>query len=114
RVTVAEVNFSTADASAQVGTDRHQVLEVGVMGGFGVVAVETVFHQQLPVGREAVLVGAADHFDRSAAAVDDKVDVVLGAGQIAGQVNDVGVEAGEDKAPIGLDPRHSLESQLVK
>ena len=79
------------------------------MRGLRVVAVDAVLHQQLPVGGEAVLVGAADDLDRTAAAVDDEIDVVLGVGEIGGQVVDVGVEAGEHEAPVGLHALHPFE-----
>ena len=84
------------------------------MGGLGVVAVDAVLHQQLPVRGEAVLVGAPGHLDIAAAPVDHQVDVVLGAGEIGGQVDDLGIEAGEDEAAVGLDTRYPLEPQLVE
>ncbi len=113
-VTVAEIHRSTAHAAAQVGADRHQVLEIGVVRGLCVVSVDAILHQQLPVGREAVLVGAADYLHRPVAAVDDEIDVILGVGEIGGQVDDVGVEAGEHEATVGLHALHPLEPQLIE
>ncbi len=84
------------------------------MGGLRVVAVDAVLHQQLPVGGETVLVGAADDLHRAAAAVDDEVDVLLGVAEVGGEFDDAGVEAGEHEAPVGLHALQALEPQLVE
>ncbi len=97
--------------AGEVGAERQQVLEVGVMGGDGVVAIDAVLGEQLPVRLDAVLVGPLDDLHLPVGGVDHQVQVLDRAGEVADQILDSRVEAGEHESPVTVHPGHRLQGQ---
>ena len=75
------------------------------MRGRRVIAVEAVFHQELPVRTNTVFLGAADDFHARFGLVHHDVDVSLGIGEIIGQRNCIAIQIQEIEAAIILQPR---------
>ena len=109
-VSVAE---GTAEPPAVAGGRRlspggagHVVEEAPVREG-GVVGVDAVLGQQLPVGLDAVAVRAGDDPHAAGVLVGDEVDVLGGPGQVLAQRFGAAVEADEDEAPEAVEARRA-------
>ena len=81
------------------------------MRALGVVAVDAVLLQQLPVGVRAVLLRAADDLHAVGPLARDQLQVVGGAGQVGLERFHLGVEADEDEARAGIEARHALQAE---
>ena len=68
------------------------------MCGSGVVTINTIFHQQLPVGPDAVFLRAAHHFHAGFGMVNDQVDIFACITQVVEKGHSFFVEADEPKA----------------
>jgi len=74
------------------------------MGGRGVVAVDAVLDQQLPVGANAVFLRAADDVHAGLGLVGHQIKVFTRIAQVGGQVDDILVEGDKVKATVFLQP----------
>ena len=78
-----------------------------------VIAVQAVFHQQLPVGFHRVLVGAANHPHPCFRLVHDQVKVFSCVRQVRNQVLHVRIETHEVEPPVALNPGRFSQAQLA-
>ena len=100
-------------AAGEVPPRRLDHLDVALVGGHGVVGVEAVLHQQLPVGPHRVQVGAAEHRHALLALVGHQVDHGAGVAQVGGQVGAGGAPVAEHEPPVRLDPGRPGQAHVL-
>ena len=102
---IAEGPTKTLAVGYHGGRALGHVIEVGLMRGNGVVAVDAVFGQQLPVGLDGVPVGPRNHIHTVDGLVGHQVEIFGGPGQILPQRHRFLVEANEDETPVAVVAR---------
>jgi len=89
------------------------ILNIGLMHGWQVIAVEAVLYQQLPIGADAVSRTAGNNppASQDLGGIECKVDPAASLSQVVGEVLDVRIKADEMQTAIAVDPRRSLEAE---